>query len=66
MLSGSWAGPGTDHTVFDKNQESVFHNFVPNTFSFFGNEGDREECTNFKKMVHSKYFLPFGSFSLSF
>ena len=29
-----WAGPATDHTVFDKNHKSVFHSFVLNTFSF--------------------------------
>ena len=26
----------TDHTVFNKNQESMFHSFVSNAFSFFG------------------------------
>ena len=34
VSSEFWAGPATDHTVFDKNQDSVFRNFVPNTFSF--------------------------------
>ena len=33
---------------------------------FFGIEGDMEECTNLRKMVNSKYFLPSGSFSSSF
>ena len=34
VSSEFWPGPATDHTVFDKNQESVFPNFVSSTFSF--------------------------------
>ena len=29
-------------------------------------EGSRDECSNFRKMLNCKYFLPFGSFSPSF
>ena len=34
VLSWFWAGPGADHTVFYKNQESVLYSFMPNCFCF--------------------------------
>lgn len=34
VFSEFWAGQGTNRTVFEKNQESVFQSYVPNTFSF--------------------------------
>ena len=34
VFSWFWASPGANHTAFDKNQESVFHSFLSNTFSF--------------------------------
>ena len=65
VSSGFWAGPGADHTVFDKNQETTFHSVQ--YFQFFWEiEGDRKECSNLRKMVNCKCFLSFGSFSSSF
>ena len=33
ISSGSWVGPGTNHTVLHKNQENMFYISVPNYFS---------------------------------